>query len=81
MLQKDQQAIIFDSGYLYPGPAVKGVTLDMAPKESQDVMAQFGRPMYDELIATTPTDVLLEPAAMVEAFRKWDDEIGAGKGQ
>ncbi|WP_439631251.1 extracellular solute-binding protein [Shinella sp.] len=80
-LQKDQQAIIYDSGYLYPGPSVKDVTLDMAPQESRDVIGKFGRPIYDELIATTPTEVLLEPTAMVKAFRKWDEEIGAGKDQ
>jgi putative spermidine/putrescine transport system substrate-binding protein len=81
MLQPEQQAVIYDSGYLYPGPAVKGVTIDMAPAESQKVIAEFGRPMYDELIETTPIDVILEPAAMIEAFRKWDEEIGAGKGE
>lgn len=80
-LQKDQQAIIYDTGYLYPGPSVKNVTLAMAPQESRDVIAKFGRPIYDELIAKTPTEVLLEPAAMVKAFRKWDEEIGAGKAQ
>ena len=80
MLQPEQQAVIYDSGYLYPGPAVKGVTIDMAPEESQQVMAEFGRPMYDELIETTPIDVILEPDLMIEAFRKWDEEIGAGKG-
>ncbi|KVK54230.1 ABC transporter substrate-binding protein [Agrobacterium deltaense] len=80
-LQKDQQAIIYDSGYLYPGPSVKDVTLDMAPAESREVIEKFGRPMYDELIVKTPTEVLLEPTAMVKAFRKWDEEIGAGKGQ
>lgn len=81
MLEKDQQAIIYDSGYLYPGPVVKGVTLEMAPQESQDVIAEFGRPAYDELIETRPIEVLLEPKAMVAAFRKWDEEIGAHKGQ
>lgn len=80
-LQKDQQAIIYDSGYLYPGPSVKDVTLSMAPQESQDIIKKFGRPVYDELIATVPTEVLLEPTAMVAAFRKWDEEIGAGKNQ
>ncbi|MCR6671328.1 extracellular solute-binding protein [Devosia ginsengisoli] len=80
MLQPEQQAITYDAGYLYPGPSVKGVTIDMAPEESQQVMAEFGRPMYDELIETTPIDVILEPDLMIEAFRKWDEEIGAGKG-
>ena len=80
MLKPDQQAIIYDAGYLYPGPAVKDVTIEMAPQESRDIIAKFGRPIYDELMAKTPIKVLLEPKAMVAAFRRWDDEIGAGKG-
>ena len=36
MLTPEQQAITYDKGYFYPGPAVKDVTLSMAPKESQD---------------------------------------------
>ncbi len=31
LLTKEQQAYTYDEGYFYPGPAVKGVTLDMAP--------------------------------------------------
>lgn len=81
ILKPQQQAVLYDSGYLYPGPAVKDVTLAMAPKSSQDILAKFGRPLYDELIKKTPTEVLLEPAAMVVAFREWDERIGAGKGQ
>ena len=34
----------YDKGYFYPGPAVKDVTLAMAPQESQDVLKEFGRP-------------------------------------
>lgn len=78
-LTPEQQAIIYDSGYLYPGPAVKGVTLAMAPESSRQVIKDFGRPYYDELMATTPVEVLLEPSIMVEAFRKWDADIGAKK--
>lgn len=78
-LRPEHQAIIFDSGNLYPGPAVKGVTLAMAPESSRQVIKDFGRPYYDELMATTPVEVLLEPSVMVEAFRKWDVEIGAKK--
>ncbi len=79
MLTREQQALTFDEGYFYPGPAVKGVTLAMAPKESQDVIASFGRPEYDKLIAETPTELPLEADVMVQAFRRWDEEIGAKK--
>jgi putative spermidine/putrescine transport system substrate-binding protein len=74
------QAATFDKGYFYPGPAVKGVTLAMAPKESQDVIKEFGRPMYDDLIAKLPTRPPLTPERLVAAFRRWDQEVGAGRG-
>jgi putative spermidine/putrescine transport system substrate-binding protein len=79
MLTKEQQAFIWDKGYFYPGPAVKGVPLDMAPAESQAVIKEFGRPEYNALIANNPHETPLEPAVQVAAFRRWDEEIGAAK--
>ena len=54
MLTPEQQAKAYDNGYFYPGPAVRDVTLDMAPQESQDAIEKFGRPEYDELIEEQP---------------------------
>lgn len=79
MLTKEQQAKAFDSGYFYPGPAVKDVDISMAPKESQDAIKKFGRPEYDALIENNPKEVPLENKAMVAAFDKWDREIGGSK--
>jgi putative spermidine/putrescine transport system substrate-binding protein len=79
LLQPEQQALTFDKGYFYPGPAVKGVTLDMAPKASQDVIKQFGRPEYDEWLAKFPHQRPLDAKAMVAAFHRWDEEVGAQK--
>jgi putative spermidine/putrescine transport system substrate-binding protein len=79
MLKPDQQAKAYDKGYFYPGPAVKDVTLDMAPQESRDAIAQFGRPSYDDLIANNPKETSLPADAQVKAFRKWEREIGSGK--
>jgi putative spermidine/putrescine transport system substrate-binding protein len=77
LLTPKQQAYTYDEGYFYPGPAVKGVTLDMAPKESQDAIKEFGRPEYAEMIANNPIELPLEPAAMVTAFRIWDEQVAA----
>lgn len=77
LLSKESQAYTYDEGYFYPGPAVKGVTLDMAPKESQDAIREYGRPEYEKLIADTPTELPLDADKMVLAFRRWDEEIGA----
>ncbi len=79
MLTPEVNAMAYDSGYFYPGPAVKGATLDVAPKASQEVIAKYGRDWYDNLIATMPTHTPLSPAQMVKAFDIWDREIGAGK--
>jgi putative spermidine/putrescine transport system substrate-binding protein len=79
MLTPQQQAKAYDQGYFYPGPAVKGVTLSMAPAESQKALAEFGRPEYDQLIADHPLEVPLDAKALVAAFDKWDREIGGAK--
>jgi putative spermidine/putrescine transport system substrate-binding protein len=79
LLAPEQQAMTYDKGYFYPGPAVKGVTLAMAPKASQDVIKQFGRPEYDDWLKTFPHQRPLEAKAMVAAFRRWDEEVGAQK--
>lgn len=74
-LQPEQQAYSYDAGYFYPGPAVKDVPLTMAPKESQEIIARFGRPEYADWIADNPVELPLEPAALVAAFRRWDEEV------
>jgi putative spermidine/putrescine transport system substrate-binding protein len=79
MLQPEQQAKAYDKGYFYPGPAVKDVTLDMAPQESQDAIEKFGRPEYDDLIADNPQETSLPAEQQVAAFQRWDREIGSGK--
>ena len=79
LLTKEQQAYTYDEGYFYPGPAVKGVTLDMAPEESQKAIKEFGRPEYEKLIAENPIEAPLDPDQMVLAFRRWDEEVGGAK--
>jgi ABC-type uncharacterized transport system, periplasmic component len=78
-LTPEQQAITFDKGYFYPGPAVQGVTIDMAPEESRQAIRDFGRPEYDKLIEDNPKAVPLDAKALVQAFDKWDKEIGGDK--
>ncbi len=79
MMQKEQQAVTYDQGYAYPGPAVKGVGLELAPPESQAAIKEFGRPEYDKLIAEVPAEVPLDPDKMVIAFKMWDQKIGGKK--
>jgi putative spermidine/putrescine transport system substrate-binding protein len=79
LLTKEQQAYTYDEGYFYPGPAVKGVTLDMAPPESQAAIKEFGRPEYESWIADNPIELPLQPEQMVVAFRMWDEQVGGAK--
>ncbi len=81
MLKPEQQALTYDAGYFYPGPAVRNVPLSSAPQKSQDVIKEFGRPEYADWIAKQPHAQPLEDKAMVAAFKKWDQEIGSGKGK
>ncbi len=79
LLTPKAQAYSYDEGYLYPGPAVKNVPLSMAPQHSQDVIKEFGRPEYADLIASNPIELPLKPDQMVIAFRKWDELVGSKK--
>ncbi|MFI6759801.1 extracellular solute-binding protein [Micromonospora sp. NPDC050417] len=79
MLTPGQQAKAYDNGYFYPGPAVKDVTLSMAPEASRKAIEQYGRPEYEQLIAGHPVEVPLGAKALVEAFSRWDREIGGAK--
>ncbi len=79
LLEPTQQAMTYDKGYFYPGPAVKDVPLSMAPKESQDVIKEFGRAEYDTWLAKYPHTQPLDTKAMVDAFRIWDQQVGTQK--
>jgi putative spermidine/putrescine transport system substrate-binding protein len=77
LLQPKQQAITFDKGFFYPGPAVGGATIDLAPADSQDVVKKFGRPEYDGLIKNSPKETPLAADAEAKAFDLWDERVGS----
>ena len=81
MLLPAQQALTYDKGYFYPGPAVKDVPLSMAPQASQDAINEFGRPEYAKLIADTPMELPLDADKLVYAFKRWDQQVGAKVGK
>ena len=81
MLSKPAQAMTYDKGYFYPGPAVKDVPLSMAPKESQDAVNGVKRPFIDKLIAEVPSEVPLPADKLVYAFQRWDQQVGARVGK
>nr|MBA4116828.1 extracellular solute-binding protein [Rubrobacter sp.] len=79
LLQPEQQALVYDNVYFYPGPAVTGVTPDMAPEESQRAIASVGRPRFDQLIETLPIETQLDATSLIRAFEIWDERIGGSK--
>jgi putative spermidine/putrescine transport system substrate-binding protein len=79
MLEPQQQALSYDDGYFYPGPAVKDVPIDMAPEKSQQVIEEYGRPEYEQMMSSNPTETPLVGQDLVDAFDKWDREVGGAK--
>src|SRR5690242_1230023 len=81
MLSKPAQAMTYDKGYFYPGPAVKDVPLSMAPQASQDAVGGVRRSFIDKLIETVPSEVPLPADKLVYAFQRWDQQVGARVGK
>lgn len=79
LLTPQQQALTYDDGFFYPGPAVKNVPISLAPASSQDAITEFGLPELEKLVTEVPTELPLDADKMVLAFRRWDEEIGAKK--
>jgi len=81
MLSKPAQAMTYDKGYFYPGPAVKDVPLSMAPADSQKSIGEYNRDFYDKLFTTVPSEVPLSADKLVYAFQRWDQQVGARAGK
>jgi putative spermidine/putrescine transport system substrate-binding protein len=77
LMQPAQQAITYDDGYFYPGPAIRGVPLGMAPQASQDRIRPAMRAAYDEAVAKYPNESQLAAKRLVQAFDMWDKLVGA----
>jgi putative spermidine/putrescine transport system substrate-binding protein len=81
MLSKPAQAMTWDKGYFYPGPAVKDVPLSMAPPDSQKLIEEYTRSFYAKLITDVPSEVPLPADKLVFAFQRWDQQVGARVGK
>ncbi|WP_377267132.1 ABC transporter substrate-binding protein [Peterkaempfera sp. SMS 1(5)a] len=78
-LTPEQQAVTYDQGYFYPGPAVKGVSLSQAPQSSQQAIAKYGVPDFDTWMTQFPSKNSLPATSQVTAFDLWEKKIGASK--
>jgi putative spermidine/putrescine transport system substrate-binding protein len=72
-----QQAVTYDNGYFYPGPAIKGVGIEMAPLENQKAVKPAIRAAYEKAIVSLPNTTQLDSAALVEAMDMWDQLVGS----
>ncbi len=76
LMTPNMQAITYDSGYFYPGPSVKDVPLDAAPKVSQDKIKPAIRQSYEDAIKTLPSSTQLDTTNFMEALNMWDQLFG-----
>lgn len=78
-LRPEIQAMLYDHGFMYPGPVLKGVTLEQAPQESQDALNAV---ITEDLLGGIENYPHVGPMTMsqlVKAMEMWDNKIGANK--
>ncbi|HEX7713839.1 MAG TPA: extracellular solute-binding protein [Bacillota bacterium] len=77
LMTPEAQAVTYDDGYFYPGPAIKNVPITMAPKASQDRVKAAERTEYTKAVKDFPSTPQLDSQPMVEAMDIWDRQIGS----
>jgi putative spermidine/putrescine transport system substrate-binding protein len=77
LMQPSWQAYMYDEGYFYPGPAIKGVPFSLAPSSSQAAVKPALRAQYDEWIAKYPNTTQLGATAFNDMSEMWDKLVGA----
>ena len=77
LMKPEQQAVTYDEGYFYPGPAIANVPISMAPKDSQNKVIPAMRDYFDKAITTLPNTTSLTPEALALASDTWDKLVGA----
>lgn len=76
-LKPEQQALTFNTGGFFPGPAIKGVTFEQAPAAVRDPIKAFIPADFDQTMAKAKVVAPLDTERMIQAFAKWDQLIGA----
>jgi len=74
MLQPDQQAFSYDSGYFYPGPAVKASRSTWLPPRARRPSMQSSPPNSTTWINQYPKVTSLPADTQVTAFNMWDQQ-------
>lgn len=78
-LSPEVQPLMYDMGFMYPGPVITGVTLEDATQEAQDALnAVITQDLLDG-IKNYPHVGPMSPTNLVKAFQMWDEQIGTNR--
>lgn len=78
VLEDDVQLSMYETyGAAVPGPAIDGITVSDTSQAVQEEIAEFSRPMYQELFKSVPTAPELEASKLAYALDRWQREIGS----
>ena len=78
-LRPEIQALLYDHGFMYPGPVIEGVTLEDAPQESQDALNAVITEDLTNAIENYPHAAPMTMSNLVKAMEMWDELICANK--
>jgi putative spermidine/putrescine transport system substrate-binding protein len=78
-LSPEIQPLMFDGGFMYPGPVITGITLADAPQASQDTLNAVITQDLINGINNYPHVGPMSPTNLVKAFQMWDEQIGTNK--
>jgi putative spermidine/putrescine transport system substrate-binding protein len=77
MLRTNQQVKMYAAqNKAQPGPAVKGVSVANASRETQETISKTDRQVYDVLFRRVRTVAELDAATLAVALDRWEREIG-----
>ncbi len=79
MLQPEINAMASNTGQYIPGSVVEGVTEDMIPADTRELLEKFNRPWYAEAVAGTTLIAPPSQEVVSKALDLWDRRIGAGQ--
>lgn len=80
-LKPEQQLLTIESGGMYPGPVVKNLDINKAPRNILDPILKFKREEVDAAFKSPRIKSPLEANSMLAAFEKWDREVAGQKNQ
>ncbi len=78
-LSPEVQPLMYDMGFMYPGPVITGVTVEDATQEAQEALSAVITQDLLDGIANYPHVGPMSPTNLVKAFQMWDEQIGTNR--